>query len=54
MQTEEKVLTGYPSIDKPWLKFYGEEEKKWNIKKSTIFEYIFERNKDNLDEIALL
>ena len=54
MQAEEKKLTGYPSIDKPWLKYYSEEEKKWNIKKSTIFEYIFERNKDNLDEIALL
>ena len=21
----EKILTGYPSIDKPWLKYYGEE-----------------------------
>ena len=33
MQTEEKVLTGYPSIDKPWLKFYGEEEKNGILKK---------------------
>ena len=24
MQTE-KTLTGYPSIDKPWLKYYSEE-----------------------------
>lgn len=23
--TTEKKLTGYPSIDKPWLKFYSEE-----------------------------
>ena len=23
--TEEKKLTGYPSIDKPWLKYYSEE-----------------------------
>lgn len=22
----EKELTGYPSIDKPWLKYYSEEE----------------------------
>ena len=21
----EKKLTGYPSIDKPWLKYYSEE-----------------------------
>lgn len=24
----EKELTGYPSIDKPWLKYYSEEAKK--------------------------
>ena len=24
MQTEKK-LTGYPSIDKPWMKYYSEE-----------------------------
>ena len=22
---EEKELTGYPSIDKPWLKYYSDE-----------------------------
>lgn len=22
---EEKKLTGYPSIDKPWLKYYSKE-----------------------------
>lgn len=22
---KEKKLTGYPSVDKPWLKFYSEE-----------------------------
>ena len=22
---EEKKLTGYPSIDKPWMKYYSEE-----------------------------
>ena len=29
----EKELTGYPSIDKPWLKYYSEEAinaKFWN------------------------
>lgn len=28
---EDKKLTGYPSIDKPWLKYYGEEDKKCDI-----------------------
>lgn len=25
MTDKEKQLTGYPSIDKPWLKYYSEE-----------------------------
>ena len=28
----EKKLTGYPSIDKPWLKWYNEEDKKSYIR----------------------
>ena len=33
MQAENKPLTGYPSIDKPWLKYYkpGAEERATNI-----------------------
>ena len=27
MGTKEKELTGYPSIDKPWLKYYKEEDR---------------------------
>lgn len=26
MSTEDKILTGYPSIDKPWMKWYGVSE----------------------------
>ena len=28
---EEKKLTGYPSVDKPWLKYYSEEAKSWKL-----------------------
>lgn len=24
---ENKTLTGYPSIDKPWIKYYSDEQK---------------------------
>lgn len=49
----EKVLTGYPSIDKPWLKYYSDEDKKWSVRKCTIYDYIYEKNKNHLDDTAL-
>ena len=49
----EKGLTGYPSIDKPWLKYYSEEAINAPLPKCTIYEYLWENNKDHLDDIAL-
>ena len=45
--------TGYPSIDKPWLKYYSEEALHGEIPKCTMYEYIFDHNKSHLDGIAL-
>lgn len=50
----EKKLTGYPSIDKPWLKYYPEEAIKAPLPECTIYEYIWLKNKDHLDDIALI
>ena len=50
----EKKLTGYPSIDKPWLKYYTEEEINAPLPECTIFEYMYENNKDYPNDIALL
>lgn len=33
--TEEKKLTGYPSIDKPWIKYYSEEAINAKLPEST-------------------
>lgn len=46
-------LTGYPSIDKPWLKYYSEEAINAPLPKCTFYEYVFNRNKDNMDNIAI-
>lgn len=46
-------LTGYPSIDKPWLKYYSEEEIKTPLPTGTLYSHIFKKNQDNLDRIAL-
>lgn len=44
---------GYPSIDKPWLKYYPEELISFELPNKTIYEYAFEANVDNMDNIAL-
>ena len=50
---EEKKQTGYPSVDKPWLKYYTEEEINAKIPECTMYEYIRSRNKDNLSRVAI-
>lgn len=50
---EEKTLTGYPSIDKPWLKFYTEEQINTDLPECTVYELLWNNNKDHLGEIAL-
>lgn len=51
---QEKELTGYPSIDKPWLKYYSEEAINAPLPECTIYEYLWENNKEHLDDIALI
>ena len=47
-------MTGYPSIDKPWLKHYSKEEIERATPKCTIFEKIYENNIQFSNETALL
>lgn len=51
---KEKKPTGYPSIDKPWLKYYSEEAINAPLPECTIYEYLWESNKDHLDDVALI
>lgn len=52
-QTEHE-LTGYPSIDKPWLKYYDKALTEEDIPKCSAFRMLYERNKDYLTDTALL
>lgn len=52
MQTERQ-LTGYPSIDKPWLKFYSKEAINASLPECTIYDYLYQNNKDYTERIAL-
>ena len=51
-QTEHE-LTGFPSIDKPWLKYYGEEALRRPLPKGSMYDYMTSCNADRLDSVAL-
>lgn len=46
-------FTGYPSLDKPWLKYYNEEYIKADMPHMTAVEYLKKSNENNLDLIAI-
>ena len=50
---EIKGITGYPSIDRPWLKYYDEEAVCKPLAEYGIYEYLWENNKDYLEDVAL-
>ena len=50
---EEKKLTGYPSIDKPWLKYYSEEAINAPLPTESLYTYMYNKNRDHLSETAL-
>lgn len=48
-------MTGYPSIDKPWLKYYSEKEEKQRIPSPdcSMIDFLRQCNANNLDWPAL-
>ncbi|MCR5151285.1 MAG: acyl--CoA ligase [Clostridiales bacterium] len=45
--------TGYPSVDKPWLKFYSDNVINFQQEECTIYENLLKNNKDRPGDIAL-
>ena len=52
--TDDNNRTGYPSIDKPWLKYYTKEELEIPSYKGTVYQRIHDNNKDYPDDVALI
>ena len=50
---EKEKMTGYPSKDMPWLKYYRKEAINSDLPKMTIYDYIYEKNKKHLNKTAL-
>lgn len=53
MHTTEKTLTGYPSIDRPWLKYYTEKELNYTIPECKIVDNLYKHVDQYSSEIAL-
>lgn len=50
---EQTKLTGYPSVDRPWLKYYSEEAINAPLPECKVYENIWQHNKDHPNDIAL-
>ncbi len=53
LREASKEKTGYPSIDKPWLKFFPKEALTDTINPYTLYQQLKISNEDNLEETAL-
>ena len=51
---EQTKLTGYPSIDKPWLKYYTKEDLAIKVPACTVYQNIYDRNKNYPNDVAIL
>ena len=49
----KKELTGYPSIDKPWLKYYNDAAITTPLPKKTMYQFAYDNNIDNMKKTAL-
>ena len=38
--SEEKKMTGYPSLDKPWLKHYKEDSINFEIPECSVYDFM--------------
>ena len=50
---EKNNLIGYASIDKPWQKYYSKEALNIDFPECSVYDYIYNNNKNHLDQIAL-
>lgn len=49
----QQTPTGYPSIDRPWLKYYSAKDINTPLPDCTMYELICRNNQDNLDRVAM-
>ena len=50
----EKTMTGYPSVDKPWMKHYSEATLNYPFSRLTVYSYLEEKVSEYLDDTAIV
>lgn len=50
---QRSQLTGYPSIDRPWMKYYSEKSIIAKLSKCSIYQAVYNANKNTLYRDAL-
>ena len=53
MLTETNKRTGYPSIDRPWEKYYSDHVMQFEFPRTTMYRCIFDNNKNYQNRIAM-
>lgn len=53
MEYKEAQMTGYPSIDRPWLKYYSKEAIEAPLPEGSLYDYMISCNRDHMDDTAL-
>ena len=51
-EQNDKVLTGYPAVDKPWLKYYSKEAIEAAVPEGSMYDYMMFNNKDALSDAS--
>lgn len=54
MVSQTNKMTGYPSIDRPWLKFYSEKVKNASLPQMTMYQYVYENNHEHMDQTVFI
>lgn len=49
-----QIRSEYPSVNKPWLKYYREESVNSQMPSGNMYNYIFQNNKMHLNDTALV
>ena len=50
----DRKLTGYPSIDKPWLKYFSKEATAVTLPEGSMYKYLRDCNQSEQDDIAIV
>ena len=50
---KDKKTTGYPSVDRPWLKFYSNASVNSPLPACTMYDYVLKKNRDFQDIVAI-